>query len=92
MPHGGCSSREDIYIKLVDLSREIDASIDRYVDKRKEVERSIGAVPDATLQTLLRYRYLNGMTFEKIAVEMNYCYMQICRLHGKALDELVIEK
>lgn len=33
MPHGGGSkSREDIYIKLVDLSNEVNQKIDEYID------------------------------------------------------------
>ena len=32
--------REDTYAKMIDLSKEIDAEIDKYVDMRKEIEEN----------------------------------------------------
>jgi DNA-directed RNA polymerase specialized sigma subunit len=58
------------------------------VDKKKEIERVIETVGDFTLQTLLKYRYIDGLTWEQTAVNMEYCYMQVCRLHGKALEKI----
>lgn len=79
--------------KLVDLENEINAEIDKLVLLKQEIEATIAAVDDPTLRQLLTLKYINGHTFEQIAVEMNYCYMQICRLHGKAIKtvEDVIE-
>lgn len=85
---GGIVDPADMYNRLIDLSAEIDAEIDQYVDMRAEIESVIGKVTDETLKTLLRYKYINGYTWEKVAVEMDYSYMQVCRLHGKALNEI----
>jgi DNA-directed RNA polymerase specialized sigma subunit len=90
MPHGGSRTREDTYAKMVDMSAEIDNQIDAYNHMKDEIEAAIDTVHDLTLQTLLRYKYLDGQTFEQIAVNMNYCYMQICRLHGKALEKIML--
>lgn len=87
-PGGGNGTKEDSYIKLIVLRDEINAETDNYVNMRLEIEAKINTVPDETLRTLLRYRYINGNTFEQVAVNMNYCYMQVCRLHGKALSEM----
>ena len=89
MPRGGTSDRTDTYDRLAEIEEEINAEIDKYVAMRKEIEAAIDTVGDITLKTLLRYRYLDGLTWEKIAVEMGYCYMQVCRLHGKALSEMM---
>ena len=78
----------EITAKIVDLEREINDEIDRSVDIQREIRRSISTVPEQRLRTILEYRYINGLTFEQIAVKMNYSYMQICRLHGKALNEV----
>lgn len=88
VPRGGERDRTDTYIRLAEIESEIDKIIDQYVDMRKEIEAAISTVEDITLQTLLRYRYLNGLTWEKIAVEMNYCWRQIIRLHGRALQDI----
>jgi DNA-directed RNA polymerase specialized sigma subunit len=84
----GTSDKDDTYIRLIDLRGEVNDKIDQYVDMRKEIVRAIDTVEDLTLRTLLSRRYINGETWEQVAVNMNYCYMQICRLHGKALESI----
>ena len=76
--------------KIADLRAEINGEIERLAALRREIQRVIRAVPDDTLRELLAYRYIEGWTFERIAVEMHYCYMQICRLHGKALSIVML--
>jgi NRPS condensation-like uncharacterized protein len=88
MPPSGRNSREDAYVRMIEMGYKINDEIDRYVDMRKEIEAAISTVEDITLQTLLRYRYLNGLTWEKIAVEMNYAWRNVHYLHGKALYEI----
>lgn len=78
----------DITDRLVDLEREINEEIDRSVDVQRRIRAAIAAVPEERLRTLLELRYINCMTFEKIAVAMNYSYKQVCRLHGKGLLEI----
>ena len=65
--------------------------IDAAVEKRKEIETVIETLEDKTLQLLLRYRYIDGMTWEQIAVKMRYDYRWVLRLHGRALERLTIE-
>lgn len=86
MPKGGGVSHEDMLLRLSELSKRIDEEVDAYVDKRGEIEAAINTVMDPVLQNVLRYRYINCMTFEQIAVKMSYSYMHICRLHGAALE------
>ncbi len=52
---------------------------------RKEIERAIGAVENDTYRLLLRYRYIQGDTFEKIAERMHYSSRQVMNLHSAAL-------
>ena len=49
---------------------------------------TISKVQDSTLGTILYERYINGKTFERIAVSMNYSWRQTIRLHGSALNEV----
>lgn len=86
---GGNGDRvADAVEKIMGIEEEINADVDRLISIRSEVEKAIKSVPDETLRTLLELRYIDGLTWEKIAVRMNYCYMQVCRLHGKALAEI----
>lgn len=77
--------------KIADLQAEINREIDRLVDLRREIEAAIRTVPDDTMRDLLRYRYIDAMTFEEVAVRMHYNYRWITRLHGRALSELALE-
>ncbi len=51
-----------------------------------EANRRIEQMPDETHRTLLRLRYLAGMTFARIAEEMHYSERQIYRTHEEALE------
>lgn len=93
MPHGsgvsdkvGCTAA-----KIADLQTEINREIDELVDLRQEIESVIQTVPDDVLRDLLVYRYIDGCKFEQIALEMNYNYRWITRLHGRALSKLALE-
>lgn len=55
---------------------------------KAEIESVIERVPDERYRRLLRGRYLEQHTWERLAVDMNYSYMQVCRLHGRALSEV----
>ncbi len=88
--HNGADRMADAVARIVELEDEITERIDALVNMRRQIEADIATVPDGRLQQLLRYRYIDGMTWERIAVEMHYSYMQVCRLHGRALDEMML--
>lgn len=71
--------------RLVVLETEIDSMVDKLVEVKAEILNAINRVEDRRLRDVLRLRYIDNMTFEAIAVETNYSYMQTCRLHGRAL-------
>ena len=73
--------------KILELERELNAKLSKMVEQRKEIERAIEALPDKQKQ-LLRYRYIDCMKWEKVAVEMNMEYRWVLRIHGRALQEI----
>lgn len=94
---GGFRGPEDMWIKLIDLSNEVNLLVDKYVDERRDAEcklagivAAINGIDDGALRALLLKRYVDCSTFEQIAVDMGYCIMQIWRLHGKALERLEV--
>ena len=90
MPHGdsGEDRMQDAVERLSEVEKELNEKIDKLVDLRREVEATIHTIGDERLETVLRYRYIDCMTFEQMAVKMNYCYKQICRMHGDALQKM----
>ena len=89
-PAGGGDGRsmERTLERLGELAGELTHQWDKMVRLRREIGAAIDTVPDARLRELLRLRYIEGMTWERVAVQMGYSYMQVCRLHGKALTQV----
>ena len=83
---GGGGPIERPMDKVLEIDAEINREIDALIDLRREIQGAIDKVPDENLQLLLTYRYINGLSFEKIAEKMNYCERQIYRKHGEALS------
>ena len=73
--------------KIWELERELNAKLSDIVEQRQDIERAIEALPDNQKQ-LMRYRYIDGMKWEKVAVEMNMEYRWVLRIHGRALQEI----
>lgn len=73
--------------KILELERELNAKLSKMVEQRKEIERAIEALPDKQKQ-LLRYRYIDGMKWERIAEKMNRTTRWVEILHGRALQIL----
>ena len=76
---------------IISTEQAIDREIDRLADMRANITASIDALQDEKLRQVIRLRYIKGLTFERIAVEVHYSYKQTCRLHGMALESLDIE-
>lgn len=78
--------------KIVDIEREIGASIDQLERVRLQVKNAINCIKNENLKRILEMHYINGYSFEQIAVEEHYSYRHTTRLHGIALQQLQIDK
>lgn len=81
----GENKLEKIVAKIGDMETEVDAEVDGLAKIKADVAGVISRVPDAAQRNVLILRYINGMRWEEIAVEMSYTYRHIIRLHGEAL-------
>lgn len=92
MPKGGGADKiQNAVCRIADIEADINRKIDRQIDLRARIETAICAIPDGRLRDLMRYRYIDGLTWEQIAVTMRLDYRWVLRLHGRALSELTIE-
>lgn len=71
--------------ELVDAERRAAGEVDRLAEQEREIEQTISQTAEP-YRTLLYERYINGKTFEQIAVTLNYSYRQATRIHGNALN------
>ena len=74
--------------RIVDAESRVNDELEMLEATEREVIGTISKVQDSTLGTILYERYINGKTFERIAVSMNYSWRQTIRLHGSALNEV----
>ena len=85
---GQTADPTQIVDRLVDLEAEINAEITQLIEIKRDIERAVDTVEDHRLQLLLRYRYLDGMTWEHVAVAMDVTWQHIHKLHVLALKNL----
>ena len=76
------------YDAYAQFAAEIDNRVDELISIKSDILNTINKVEDAKLRTLLIARYINFMTFESIAVMMNYDWRWIMQLHSRALMEI----
>lgn len=71
---------------------EVSLAADRQIEKleqvRAEILQVIGQVEDNTLATLLTEYYVNDKTWEEVAVQMQYSWRWVRRLHVRALEQV----
>ena len=81
----GTGSGDKIQSTIEKLEKQEDK-----INQKEEIETALNTVTDQRLKLLLRYRYINGCTWEEIAAKMCYSYMHVYRLHGKALNAMML--
>ena len=75
----------DTIDNIVALENEINDDIDRLVDLKRDVIKTISKVKDTNCLTLLELRYLSFKSWDDIAAEMNYTSRWVHIMHSKAL-------
>lgn len=85
---GGSTSHskvENMVLGIVELESQIAADIEKYTTEIRLAEDIIKGLEDKRCCDILRYRYLNGWGWNRVARVMNYERTQIWRIHGVAL-------
>lgn len=81
---------ENTIAKIVDLEKEINNDIDRLVDIKAEIMETISRVDDPICQLLLEMRYINGKSWDEVAIALGYSDSGIRKIHGRALKEIEV--
>ena len=75
----------DAIAALEKYAERVNAKWDELIVLRTEAEELIGEIADGRYRDVLHRRYLQGESWEYIAVGMGYSFRQVTRLHGGAL-------
>jgi DNA-directed RNA polymerase specialized sigma subunit len=92
MPKGGETSDkiQTAVEEMDEIRMELQSDLQESRIIMRGVKEAIKTVEDDTLKNVLLYRYINGKTFEQIAVKLDFSYQWVCELHGRALKKVRI--
>ena len=87
MPHGSDHSDLSAYAAKIDeqLTRLKEWQLEK-VRLYESISDRIRRVEDDNQRALLICRYIKGMSWEDIAVKLNYTWRHVHRIHSQALD------
>ena len=80
----------DIICEIEDRMSELKDNVTEYIKLRTEVMATISKVDNDDYQQILYKRYCQMKKWEEIALEMNYSWRWVIKLHGRALNEIDI--
>lgn len=93
MPQGNAHSDLSDYVARLDaLISQLEHEQALAVRQYKEIHDRIHQMQDGAEKEVLIRRYLMGRTWEQIAVEMNYNYRSVLKIHGRALRSFEISE
>ena len=76
--------------KVLEIDEEINREIDELQTVRQEIRAALNQLEDESLKLLMEYRYIDGLTWERIAEKMHYSRQWVTSLHGRALAQIKI--
>lgn len=91
MPHAStCSDLSSYAAELTELEEKLMIARYKRIKLHTEISDNIEAMEDETEKCVLRLKYLQCMTWEEVAVYMNYSWRQIHNFHASALNHFMI--
>lgn len=72
--------------QLNGIEAQWNKSAKEMVDALSEIDSVIGSLPDSKWRTLLRLRYMDGFSWERVAKAMCYSKQHVFEIHNEALD------
>jgi len=74
--------------QIAQFEKRLDRRMEQLMRVRMETEKAIARLGNPVLRRVLKYRYIAGNSWEKVAVEMKYTTRHVTRLHNRALQQL----
>lgn len=81
------NSVDNTVIKIVDLEKDYKNLVLLYINKRTEFDKILNQM-NTKERLLIELKYINGLTWEQVAWQMNYSERVIYRLHNDVLNKL----
>lgn len=75
-------------IRASKIKEMLESEIARLEQVQIDVHNAIMGLSNINEQLVLRYKYIERLSWEVISYKMGYCDKQAKRIHGKALEHL----
>jgi len=76
--------------KIDEIQRDIQAKVAQLIRLRDEINSRIDMLDNREEQLLLRYRYIDGCTWDEIGSLLNVSLRTVHRIHGTALQNFSV--
>jgi RNA polymerase sigma factor (sigma-70 family) len=76
--------------KIDEIQRSVEEKVAYLIKLRDEINSRIDMLDNREEQLLLRYRYLDGCTWEEIGRMLNVSLRTVHRIHGMALQHFPV--
>lgn len=76
---------ENSIVRIIALENEIDKIVSAYLSFNREIIDQIESMENTNEYAVLYERYVEGKTFDEIAIDLKYSRRQVDRIHGNAL-------
>lgn len=91
MPRGGSTKDTvDLIADKTELEDSLSKRLRQAEEKRQEIEDTINNINNPRYIMLLQLHYIDNLSLDVVADQMKLSYSRITKLHGLALDEVVI--
>lgn len=81
------TEQEKLIDKYIEYQNELETSIKELVSYKQEAMNLIDKIDNADYVDVLYKRYFQFKKWEQIAIDMNYAYRTVLRIHGQAIKE-----
>lgn len=72
--------------QIIHWEKELEQKAETLIALRLGIEKLLSSLENPDHRMLLRLRYIQELTWERVAEEMHYSYQWVCILHGRALQ------
>lgn len=86
--HSGVNQLEMSVQRVLELEAEVNRMYSEATETMKDIVHAINTLEDPVERAVMELHYINGYTWEQVAVHVGYTWRQVHRYHGSALQKL----
>lgn len=75
--------------KILELEEKLSQKHADLMERKAQIEAAIDSLSNETYRLILKLKYINGNTWEQIAVKLDCTYRWVLYLHGRALQSFI---